>query len=78
MDWLYRTFDPVTKIGPDVPIITMCIWTYVDDVYDGYWESGCRGALTSWTPDGSGPLQWGWRFCPFCRSPIAQRRPGNV
>lgn len=61
----------------DIPVVEACIWTLQHDYWDDYWESGCDGHITAWTPDGSGPKKWGWKVCPFCGSQIIERRPNE-
>ena len=66
---------------PQVPIVGMCIWTLVDeDQWGNYWQPGCKddGIDGTIADDEDGPLQWGWNYCPFCRSPIVQRSPNEV
>lgn len=60
-------------------VLDVCIWEFDFDHFDMTWRSGCHGEQqepikTDHHDDG--PLQWGWRFCPFCKSPIVQRFGG--
>ena len=69
----FFAIDLLIKDIEMVPIVDVCIWRLGEDIFESYWESGCNAAIRFWTPDGSGPLQWDWNFCPSCRSQIVQR-----
>jgi hypothetical protein len=63
-----------------VPIVKVCIWTLDDeDQWGMYWQPGCKDAGIDGTiaEDFDGPLQWGWRFCPYCGVQLIQRRDGD-
>ena len=60
-----------------VPIVEVCIWVLNDDFpWVTYWQAGCKdrgvdGIIAD--DDDVGPLQWVWRYCPFCGLPIVQK-----
>lgn len=62
-----------------VPVLDACIWTLIQDPnpWGFYWASGCQAGLANEDVDGTGPLQWGWKFCPGCGAQIIQRRPND-
>lgn len=59
-----------------VPIIEVCIWNYEHDFpWGDYWRPGCMSSGKGGDAEhDSSPLEWGWRFCPFCGWPLVQRR----
>jgi hypothetical protein len=75
----YHVIDEVQE----VPVLEVCIWRFEFGAFDRFWEPGCQGEqIVDCHPikaefDDEGPLQWGWRVCPYCSRPIVQRSPGG-
>lgn len=65
MFWINNTMD---QIKLDL-VVEVCIWRLIEDQW--IWESGCNQEPTIVD---DGPLQLGWRHCPFCGLPLVQRR----
>lgn len=73
-------FNRTGLLVDNIPVIEVCTWVLDNDFPWGiYWQPGCRdqgvdGQIAE--VDDEGPLQWGWKFCPFCGTTIIQRIPG--
>ena len=60
----------------DFPFVWVCIWILDIGQWGSNWQSGCKDAGVdgiNTDDDDLGPLQWDWRFCPYCGLPIIQR-----
>ena len=62
------------------PIVEVCIWRLTEDQWGSYWQPGCKddGVDGTMADDEDGPMQWDWRFCPFCGTQMIQRRSQDV